>query len=67
MNTKLFRTILLCGCVSILMGCVQTMPKVPIKPTLNSMSVNDAGGICLDRPDTAALAAYILELERGYQ
>ena len=67
MNTKLFKMILFCGCVLILTACQTAIPRPPAKPTLSSITATSDGGMCMSRDDAAALATYILKLERGYQ
>ena len=52
-------------------GCLptkQTMPKQPIKPTLEVMeNPMDERGICLDADNTFQLLDYIWQLEEGYR
>lgn len=48
-----------------LVGCNQTMPKKPTKPTLTIQNER-TGGICLDKQNATELGKYILDLERGY-
>ena len=67
MNTKPFRTILFCGCVLTLTACQTAIPRPPAKPALTSITATSDGGMCMSRDDAAALANYILKLERGYQ
>lgn len=50
-------------------GCVTTGGQaepapLPPRPTLESMTENEQGGICIDRQDTAELLHYIDALER---
>lgn len=51
---------------SVLAGCAGTtieQAPLPPRPTLDSVTENDQGGICLDRHDTKALLHYLDSLE----
>lgn len=49
----------------VLSGCAgsNSRPPLPIRPTLESLTVQNDGGICLDRQDAGELLLYIDQLE----